>query len=155
MGDEIVWWQRGMVYQVYSRSFKDSNGNGVGDLGGVIEKLDCVAGTWRVDALWLSPFYPSPMDDFGYDVAGYTDVNPRFGTLADFDRLVAEAHRRDLRVIVDVVPNHTSDRHPWFEESRASRNNPRCAWYTWHDPRPEASHHRPSVSRRRLSLHGA
>ena len=102
------WWQTGVIYQIYPRSFNDSTGNGVGDLGGIIEKLEYLSETLGVDALWLSPFYPSPMADFGYDVADYTDVHPLFGDLADFDRLVAEAHRRGLNVIIDFVPNHSS-----------------------------------------------
>ena len=129
------WWQTGIVYQVYPRSFMDSNGDGVGDLPGVISRLDYLQ--WLgVDAVWLSPIYPSPMADFGYDVSDYCDVHPLFGTLADFDRLVAEAHGRGLKVILDFVPNHTSDRHPWFLESRLSRDNPKRDWYIWRDPAP-------------------
>jgi alpha-glucosidase len=120
------WWQRGAILQVYPRSFADSDGDGVGDLPGITAHLDHVRDL-GVKALWLSPFYPSPMADFGYDVANYCDVDPRFGTLADFDDLVAEAHRRDLRVIVDWVPNHTSDRHPWFGDP-AKRS-----WYVWRE----------------------
>ena len=127
-----LWWQRGVVYQVYPRSFMDASGDGVGDLAGVISRLDHLA--WLgVDALWLSPIYPSPMKDFGYDVADYCGVDPLFGTLADFDRLVREAHARGLKVILDFVPNHTSDQHPWFRESRASRDNPKRDWYLWRD----------------------
>ena len=134
MADERhEWWQRGIVYQVYPRSFLDGDGDGVGDLRGVAAKLDYLQ--WLgVDAVWLSPIYPSPMADFGYDVADYCDVHPLFGTLADFDRLLAEAHRRDLKVILDFVPNHTSDEHPWFAESRSSRNSPKRDWYIWRDP---------------------
>ena len=133
--DPHEWWQTGIVYQVYPRSFMDSNGDGVGDLPGVISRLDYLQ--WLgVDAVWLSPFYPSPMADFGYDVSDYCDVHPLFGTLADFDRLVAEAHGRGLKVILDFVPNHTSDRHPWFAESRSSRDNPKRDWYIWRDPAP-------------------
>jgi alpha-glucosidase len=129
------WWQRGVVYQVYPRSFQDSNGDGIGDLPGARSRLEYLA--WLgVDAVWLSPFYPSPMADFGYDVADYCGVDPIFGTLDDFDALVAAAHARGLRVVVDFVPNHTSDRHPWFEESRASRRSPRRDWYLWRDPAP-------------------
>jgi alpha-glucosidase len=129
------WWQRGVVYQVYPRSFQDANGDGIGDLPGVRRRLDYLA--WLgVDAVWLSPFYPSPMADFGYDVADYCGVDPIFGTLHDFDALVADAHARGLRVIVDFVPNHTSDQHPWFVESRASRRSPRRDWYLWRDPGP-------------------
>jgi alpha-glucosidase len=130
------WWVRGIIYQIYPRSFQDSDGDGIGDLKGIVERLDYL--TWLgVEALWLSPIYPSPMADFGYDVADYCDVHPMFGTLADFDRLVAQAHRRGLKVILDFVPNHSSDRHPWFQESRASRDNPRRDWYIWRDPAPD------------------
>ncbi|HQE91192.1 MAG TPA: alpha-amylase family glycosyl hydrolase [Anaerolineae bacterium] len=130
--DHLHWWQRGVVYQIYPRSFKDTTGNGVGDLQGIIDKLDYLHNL-GIDALWLSPFYPSPMADFGYDVADYDDVDPLFGDLATFDRLVAGAHERGLKVIIDWVPNHTSDRHPWFIESRSSRDNPRRDWYIWRD----------------------
>ena len=129
------WWQRGIVYQVYPRSFMDSNGDGIGDLAGIISRLDYLR--WLgVDALWLSPIFPSPMKDFGYDVSDYTAVDPVFGTLEDFDRLVEAAHAHSLKVILDFVPNHTSDQHPWFRESRASRHNPRRGWYLWRDPAP-------------------
>jgi alpha-glucosidase len=128
-----LWWQRGIIYQVYPRSFMDSNGDGVGDLAGVISRLDYLR--WLgVDAVWISPIYPSPMKDFGYDVADYTAIHPLFGTLADFDRLILEAHARDLKVILDFVPNHSSDQHPWFVESRSSRDNPKRDWYIWRDP---------------------
>jgi alpha-glucosidase len=130
------WWKSAVVYQIYPRSFCDTDGDGVGDLEGVRRGLDHLA--WLgVDALWLSPFYRSPMRDYGYDVADYCDVDPLFGTLADFDRLLAEAHARGLRVLVDWVPNHTSDRHPWFLESRASRTAPKRGWYVWRDGTPE------------------
>src|SRR5947209_7435242 len=125
---ELLWWQRGVIYQVYPRSFQDSNGDGVGDLRGLRQRLDHLE--WLgVDAVWLSPIFPSPMADFGYDVADYTDVEPVFGTLADFDALVAEAHRRGLKVLLDLVPNHTSDRHPWFVESRSAKDSPKRDWY--------------------------
>jgi alpha-glucosidase len=131
-----AWWQRGVIYQVYPRSFMDSNGNGTGDLPGITSRLDYLQ--WLgVDAIWISPMFPSPMADFGYDVSNYTDVDPLFGTLADFDELVAQAHRREIKVVLDYVPNHTSDRHSWFVESRSSRNNPRRDWYIWKDARPE------------------
>ncbi len=129
------WWQTGVIYQVYPRSFMDSNGDGVGDLKGIIGKLDYLQ--WLgVDALWLSPIYPSPMADFGYDVSDYIDIHPLFGTLADFDMLVRESHARNLKVIQDFVPNHTSDEHPWFQESRSSRGNEKRDWYIWRDPAP-------------------
>ena len=122
MAQITPWWQNGMIYQIYPRSFKDSNADGVGDLHGITHKLDYLQ--WLgVDALWLSPIYPSPMADFGYDIANYIDVDPLFGTLADFDTLLQQAHSRNLKVILDYVPNHTSDEHPWFQESRASRTN--------------------------------
>src|SRR5512145_2450673 len=127
-----LWWQRGIVYQVYPRSFMDSDGDGVGDLAGVRSRLDYLRGL-GVDALWLSPIYPSPMKDFGYDVADYTGVDPLFGTLGDFDRLLEAAHARGLKVILDFVPNHTSDQHPWFIESRSSRQSPKRDWYIWKD----------------------
>ena len=115
-----AWWQRGVVYQVYPLSFADSNGDGMGDLAGIRSRLDHLV--WLgVDAVWISPFYPSPMADFGYDVVDYEGVDARFGTLAAFDELLAEAHRVGLRVILDFIPNHTSDRHPWFIGSRRSR----------------------------------
>ncbi|HEX2884547.1 MAG TPA: alpha-amylase family glycosyl hydrolase [Candidatus Limnocylindria bacterium] len=132
------WWQTGVVYEIYPRSFADANGDGTGDLAGITAKLDYLA--WLgIDAIWIAPFYPSPMADFGYDVADYTDVDPLFGRLDDFDHLLAAAHDRGIRVIVDYVPNHTSDRHPWFVESRSSRDNPRRDWYVWRDPKPDGS----------------
>jgi alpha-glucosidase len=132
---DYLWWQRGVIYQIYPRSFQDSDGDGVGDLPGIIERLDYVR--WLgVDAIWISPIYPSPMADFGYDVADYTDVHPLFGTLEDFDRLVRAAHGRGLKVILDFVPNHTSIEHPWFRESRSSEDSPKRDWYIWQDPAP-------------------
>jgi alpha-glucosidase len=133
-----TWWKHGVVYQIYPRSFKDSNGDGIGDLRGIIDRLDHAA-ELGVDAIWLSPFYRSPMDDFGYDVADYCDVDPIFGTLDDADALIAACHERNLRLIVDFVPNHTSDQHPWFLESRSSRTNPKRDWYFWRDPKPDGS----------------
>ncbi|HYK97494.1 MAG TPA: alpha-amylase family glycosyl hydrolase, partial [Candidatus Acidoferrales bacterium] len=133
------WWREGVFYQIYPRSYQDSDGNGVGDLRGITERLDHLNGTedsLGVDAIWLSPFYRSPMADFGYDVSDYRDVDPIFGTLADFDRLLAEAHRREIRVIVDLVPGHTSDQHPWFVSARSRRDDPKRAWYVWADPTP-------------------
>ncbi|HUG46822.1 MAG TPA: alpha-amylase family glycosyl hydrolase, partial [Candidatus Limnocylindria bacterium] len=129
------WWQTGVVYEIYVRSFADSNGDGIGDLPGITAKLDYLA--WLgVDAIWITPFYPSPMADFGYDIADYTNVDPVYGTLEDFDRLLAAAHGRGIRVLIDYVPNHTSDRHPWFVESRSSRQSARRDWYVWRDPAP-------------------
>jgi len=132
---EASWWQRGLVYQIYPRSFQDSNGDGVGDLPGIISRLDYLA--WLgVDAIWISPFFQSPQADFGYDISDHCSVDPLFGSLDDFDRLVAEAHRRHVRVILDYVPNHTSDRHPWFLDARSSRASPKRDWYIWKDPGP-------------------
>lgn len=136
---DALWWQHAVVYQVYPRSFQDTNGDGVGDLPGVTQRLDYLRETLGVDALWLSPFYPSPMADFGYDVADYTNVDPLFGTLADFDTLVAAAHGRGLKVIIDWVPNHSSDQHAWFQESRASRESAKRDWYVWRDPKADGS----------------
>lgn len=132
---EATWWKHGVIYQIYPRSFQDANNDGVGDLKGIRGRLDYLS--WLgIDAIWISPIYPSPMKDFGYDISDYCAVDPVFGTIEDFDHLVEEAHRRDLRVILDYVPNHTSDRHPWFQESRRSRENPRRDWYIWRDPAP-------------------
>ncbi len=132
------WWRGATIYQVYPRSFADSNGDGVGDLNGITGKLDYIA-SLGVDAIWLSPFFTSPMKDFGYDVADYCDVDPIFGTLTDFDALVKAAHARGLRILIDQVYAHTSDAHPWFAESRADRTNARSDWYVWEDPRPDGS----------------
>lgn len=133
---DIIWWKSGIIYQVYPRSFQDSDGDGVGDLRGIVQRLDYLS--WLgIDIIWLSPIYPSPMADFGYDVSDYCGVDVLFGTLADFDQLVESAHSRGLRVILDFVPNHTSDRHPWFQESRASRTNRKHDWYIWADPCPD------------------
>ena len=131
-----AWWQRQIIYQIYPRSFMDRDGDGIGDLPGIIERLDHLL--WLgVGAIWLSPIYPSPMADFGYDVADFTGVHPIFGTLGDFDRLVGQAHGRGLKVILDLVPNHTSDQHPWFLESRSSRSNAKRDWYIWRDAAPD------------------
>jgi alpha-glucosidase len=132
------WWKRGIIYQIYPRSFMDSDDNGIGDLRGIADRLDYLQ--WLgVDGLWLSPIFPSPMADFGYDVANYVDIEPIFGTLADFDHLLAEAHARGIKIVLDLVPNHTSNLHPWFLESRSSRDNPRRDWYIWRDPKPDGS----------------
>ncbi len=131
-----AWWQHGIVYEIYPRSFQDSNGDGIGDLEGIRGRLDYLA--WLgVDAIWIAPIYPSPMADGGYDVSDYRGIDPIFGTAADFERLLTEAHARGLKVILDFVPNHTSDRHRWFVESRSSRDNPRRNWYIWRDPAPD------------------
>jgi alpha-glucosidase len=135
---ELDWWRGAVIYQVYPRSFADSNGDGIGDLEGVIHRLDYVA-SLGVDAIWISPFFKSPMKDFGYDISAYRQVDPIFGTLADFDRLLAESHRRGLRLIIDQVLNHTSDEHPWFKESRQNRTNDKADWYVWADPKPDGT----------------
>ncbi len=128
----IKWWQSAIIYEVYPRSFQDSNGDGIGDLNGMLQRLDYLV-QLGVSAIWISPIYPSPMADFGYDVADYCAIDPIFGTMQDFDRLLAEVHRRGLKMILDFVPNHTSDQHPWFLESRSSRKNPKRDWYLWRD----------------------
>jgi len=129
---DLEWWKRAVIYEVYPRSFQDSNGDGIGDLAGILDRLDYLV-ELGMDAVWISPIYPSPMADFGYDIADYCGIDPLFGTMADFDRLLEEVHRRGLRLILDFVPNHTSDRHPWFLESRSSRENPKRDWYIWRD----------------------
>lgn len=135
---DLPWWHGAAIYQIYPRSFADSNGDGVGDLAGITEKLDHVA-RLGADAIWISPFFKSPMRDFGYDVSDYCDVDPVFGTLADFDALVERAHALDLKVTIDQVYAHTSDLHPWFVESRQNRDNPKADWYVWADPKPDGS----------------
>ena len=132
------WWREAIIYQVYPRSYLDTNGDGVGDLAGITEKLDYIAGL-GVDIVWLSPFFKSPMKDFGYDIADYCDVDPLFGTLEDFDRLVARAHSLGLKIMIDQVMSHTADTHPWFVESRSSRDNPKSDWYVWADPLPDGN----------------
>jgi len=126
------WWRHAMIYEIYPRSFQDSNGDGVGDINGITSRLDYLRDL-GIDAIWISPMYPSPLVDFGYDISDYAAIDPLYGTLADFDRLVGEAKKRDIRVIMDFVPNHTSDQHPWFKESRSSRTNPKRDWYIWRD----------------------
>jgi alpha-glucosidase len=133
-----AWWRGAAIYQVYPRSFADSNGDGVGDLPGITAHLEHIA-SLGVAAIWLSPFFTSPMKDFGYDISDYRDVDPVFGTLADFDRLVERAHQLGLKVIIDQVFSHTSDRHAWFQESRSSRNNSKADWYVWADAKPDGS----------------
>jgi alpha-glucosidase len=130
------WWQSGVIYQIYPRSFQDSNGDGIGDLAGMLSRLDYLA-ELGITAVWISPIYPSPMADFGYDVADYRNIDPVFGNLADFDRLVAELQRRNLKLILDFVPNHTSIEHEWFRASRASRHDPKRDWYIWREPRAD------------------
>ncbi len=135
---DLDWWRGGAIYQIYPRSFQDTSGDGIGDLRGITERLPYVA-SLGVDAIWISPFFPSPMKDFGYDVSDYRDVDPMFGTLADFDALVAAAHRLGLRVMIDLVLSHTSDAHPWFQESRDGRHNAKADWYVWGDPKPDGT----------------
>lgn len=132
------WWRGASIYQVYPRSFQDTTASGTGDLKGVTQRLGHIA-FLGVDAIWLSPFFRSPMADMGYDVSDYCDVDPQFGTLADFDQMLTQAHRLGLKIIIDQVISHTSDRHPWFVESRSSRNNPKADWYVWADPKPDGT----------------
>ena len=152
-GDD--WWRRGVVYQIYPRSFADTNGDGIGDLAGIIDHLDYLGPDGLgVDAIWLSPIYPSPGLDVGYDVSDHASVDPLFGTEADFDRLIEEAHRRGLRVILDLVLNHTSDQHPWFQASRRSRSGPYADWYLWRDPSGYDDEGRPLPPNNWLSFFG-
>ena len=130
------WWQYGILYEVYPRSFQDANGDGIGDLQGILRRLDYLAGL-GIKGVWIAPFYPSPMADFGYDISDYCNIDRIFGTLDDFDRLLRAIHERGLKLILDFVPNHTSDQHPWFVESRSSLTNPKRDWYLWRDPAPD------------------
>lgn len=133
-----LWWQTGIIYQVYPRSFQDSNSDGVGDIKGIIQRLDYLQ--WLgINAIWISPIYPSPMADFGYDISDYKAIHPLFGTMKEFDELLQQAHQRKLKIILDLVPNHTSDQHPWFIESRSSKTNPKRDWYIWKDAREDGS----------------
>lgn len=129
------WWQKAVIYEIYPRSFADTNGDGIGDLNGITRRLDYLRDL-GVDAIWITPFYASPQIDFGYDISDYRGIDPHYGTMADFDRLLAEAKKRNIRVVTDMVLNHTSDQHPWFIESRSSRTNPKAGWYGWHDGKP-------------------
>src|SRR5947208_14708090 len=129
----MPWWTSAVIYQIYPRSFQDSDDDGVGDLAGIIRRLPYLV-ELGVEAIWLSPIFPSPMLDFGYDIADYIGIDPLFGTLADFDRLLAAAHDSGLKILLDLVPNHTSDQHPWFVASRSSRQHPQRDWYIWRDP---------------------
>src|SRR3982751_5203336 len=135
MTDEDVWWRNAVVYQIYPRSFADGNGDGVGDLRGVLAHTDHLA-ELGVDVVWLSPIYPSPQEDNGYDISDYIDVDPLFGSLADLDELVAALHERGMKLVLDLVVNHTSSAHPWFTASRSSRDDPKRDWYWWRPPRP-------------------
>lgn len=135
---EFKWWQKGIIYEIYVRSYQDSDGDGIGDLQGLIKRLDYLQ--WLgVTAIWLTPVYPSPMEDFGYDISDYNNIEPLFGSLDDFDELIKQVHARGMKLIMDLVPNHTSDKHPWFVESRSSRDNPKRDWYLWVDPDPDGS----------------
>jgi alpha-glucosidase len=134
-GSDENWWRRAVIYEVYPRSFGDANRDGIGDLNGITEHIDYLKDL-GIDAIWIAPFYPSPQVDFGYDISDYRGIDPQFGTMADFDRLMAEAKKRNIRVITDMVLNHTSDKHPWFIESKSSRTNPKADWYIWHDGKP-------------------
>ena len=140
---DYLWWKHGTIYQIYPRSFQDTNGDGIGDLRGIVERLDYLndgtPNSLGIDAIWMSPTYPSPMADFGYDVADYEDVHPDFGSLADMDRLIEEAHKRGIRIILDFVPNHSSSEHPWFIESRSSLDSPKRDWYVWRNPKPDGT----------------
>ncbi len=138
MVDNDAWWRNGIFYQLYPRSFQDFDGDGVGDLTGIMLRLPYL-GELGIDAVWLSPIFPSPMADFGYDISDYTAIDPIFGTMSVFDALVSAVHERGLKIILDLVPNHTSDQHPWFIESRSSRDNPKRDWYIWRDPKPDGS----------------
>src|SRR5690606_17419410 len=132
------WWRGAVIYQAYPRSLMDANNDGIGDIPGIISKLDYIA-SLGVDAIWVSPFFKSPMKDFGYDIANYREIDPIFGTLADFDELIVKAHERNIKIIIDQVLSHTSDQHDWFLESRESRDNPKADWYVWADPQPDGT----------------
>ena len=135
---DLKWWETAVIYQIYPRSFQDSNSDGIGDLPGITSRLDYISDL-GVDAIWISPFFPSPQKDFGYDVSNYCDINPEYGTLNDFDILIKKTHKLGLRLMIDIVPAHCSDMHPWFEESRQSRDNPKSEWFHWVDPMPDGS----------------
>ncbi len=136
--EKFHWWQRGIIYQVYPRSFQDSDGNGIGDLPGIIQRLDYLK-ELGITAIWLSPIMESPMADFGYDISDYRKIHPLFGTMADFDALLQQVHQRSMKLILDFVPNHTSDEHPWFKAAASSRTDPKHDWYLWAEPRPDGS----------------
>ena len=132
------WWRGAVIYQIYPRSYQDSNGDGIGDLLGIVQRLPYIA-SLGVDAIWISPFFMSPMKDFGYDVSDYCDVDPMFGSLADFDAVVDTAHRLGIKVMIDLVLSHTSDQHPWFVQSRVDRTNDKANWYVWAEPKPDGT----------------
>ncbi|MDP4983993.1 alpha-amylase family glycosyl hydrolase, partial [Pseudoalteromonas tunicata] len=135
---KLQWWQGAVIYQIYPRSFQDSNHDGIGDIPGIIAELDYIKGL-GVDAIWVSPFFKSPMKDFGYDISDYRDIDPLFGTLADFDELIDKAHQRDIKIIIDQVLSHTSDQHAWFSESRVDKTNDKADWYVWADAKPDGT----------------
>ncbi|MEJ2880594.1 alpha-amylase family glycosyl hydrolase [Pedobacter sp. GR22-6] len=135
---QYLWWQRTIIYQIYPRSFQDSNGDGIGDLQGIIIRLNYLQ-SLGIEAIWLSPIFPSPMADFGYDISDYTGIESLFGTMEDFDQLLSDIHERGMKLILDLVPNHSSDQHPWFLESRSSKDNPKRDWYIWHDAKADGS----------------
>jgi len=135
---DTTWWKHAVVYEIYPRSFQDSNGDGIGDLNGITHRLDYLQ-SLGVDAIWIAPHYPSPQVDFGYDIADYESVDPQYGTLADFDHLIAAAQQHHIRVLLDMVANHTSDKHAWFKESASSRTNPKADWYIWNDGKPDST----------------
>jgi alpha-glucosidase len=147
------WWKNAVIYEIYPRSFQDTNGDGVGDLIGITERLDYLK-ELGVDAVWLTPVYPSPNVDFGYDISDYTNIDPEYGTLADFDRLVAEAKKRHIRILMDMVMNHTSDKHEWFVQSRSSRDNPYRDYYVWHDGKGQTATDKGSPPNNWQSLFG-
>ncbi|MBD1396481.1 DUF3459 domain-containing protein [Pontibacter sp. JH31] len=136
--NKYLWWQEGIIYQIYPRSYQDSNGDGVGDLQGIIQRLDHIQ-SLGITAIWVSPIFSSPMADFGYDISDYCDIHPLFGTMDDFDELLSAVHDRGMKLILDLVPNHTSNEHPWFKESRSSRDNPKRDWYIWKDGKEDGS----------------
>ncbi|RZA04726.1 MAG: alpha-glucosidase [Moraxellaceae bacterium] len=138
MSNHFPWWRGAVIYQVYPRSLMDSNGDGIGDLPGIISKLDYIA-SLGVDAIWISPFFKSPMKDFGYDISDYRDIDPIFGSLDDFDQLISQAHKRNIKIIIDQVLSHTSDQHSWFQESRESKDNAKADWYVWADANPDGT----------------
>src|SRR6056297_2745922 len=130
--DQDLWWKKTTVYQIYPRSFKDSTGNGIGDLQGIIQKLDYIKDL-GVETIWFSPFFSSPQKDYGYDISGYRSIAPEYGTMQDCEQLIEEIHKRGMRILLDMVMNHTSDQHPWFLESKKSKDKPKRDWYIWRD----------------------
>ncbi len=139
MTNEFSWWKTAVFYQIYPRSFLDTTGNGIGDLKGIRKKITYLVQILGIDAIWISPFYSSPMKDFGYDISDYTNIDPLFGSLEEFDQIIISAHQAGIKIIVDLVPNHSSDQHKWFLQSRSSRENPKRDWYVWADPKPDGS----------------